>query len=634
MRFSEILRFPKLLTIGFFLPQCVILGIYFRKLYFKFLTFCPNQNFLTWDPDARLVTSIRFAEAFRSFDLWTVLRLTFDSPTWPVFRNFPEAALVFFFGPGGTPVSLFTFAELILMFFIVPWILFRFAEKRSWIATAFLFPFVWGGLLQNPGWMHYTFSGMLEIQGGLFYLPAILALWELETYFSSEENSNDKKDPETNREKAHNADSYSPWFLFFSANVLFHTKYPYGYIFVFFGVLYLSFFRFAETKDLIFQILNSYRKNLKNAIPILIGFLLILVSVLLSKEILPGKTKGLLRYTGVLILWISVSHSLWKEFYPSFKRKKGESSLFKEFSPVWKYFWTYCIFPIGCWVLLHPDRFSSSSSTIGHVQGAGLLPGQSDGSVFSLTYFQEILENSFYAPYGGALLLFGLFLGLCFGIFNYKKEKRIGASFFLILSILVSILGLTLMTPNHQPRHIYHLYPAMFVSIGMFCYEMFFSEKLKFFSTLIYSVFLMFTTGYSIYNHFNVWERTNLCFSGVDPSLFYTAADAEEVFKKNLNRPSVFWNRLPLEHHNRPDLTLSFYRAGFIHRQDVREKRKKEEFDWEKNLLEKPDWFIAAKSCEEIEGNLRPSGSELKFSKEVEQFPIRGACIVKVNGIR
>ncbi|PJZ54397.1 hypothetical protein [Leptospira adleri] len=633
MRFSEIFRFSKLFIIGLFLPQFVILGIYLRKLYFKFLTFCPNQNFLTWDPDARLVTSIRFAEAFRSFDLWTVVRLTFDSPTWPVLRNFPEALIVSLFGPGGTPVSLFTFAELILLFCVVPWILFRFTQRRSWIAAGILFPIVCGGLLQNPGWMHYTFSGMLEIQGGLFYLPSILALWEMQKHFSSEKDSNEEKNLDPNGTKADNADSYSPWFLFFSVNLLFHTKYPYGYIFIFFGCLFLSFFRFTETKELTFKILDSYRKSIKKATPVLIGFSAILVSVILSKEILPGKTKGLLRYAGVLIVWISVSRSLWKEFYPSFKNEKAEPFFHKEISPVWKNFWTYCILPVGSWVLFHPDRFSSSSSTIGHAQGAGLLPGQSDGSVFTLTYFQEILENSFYAPNGGALLLFCLFLGLCFGVIDFKKEKKISASFFLILSIFISILGLTLMTPNHQPRHIYHLYPAMFVSIGIFCYEWFISKKYRIFTAIVYSIILMFTAGYTLGNQFAVWEKTNLCFSGVDRSLFYTADDAEEVFKKNLNRPSVFWNRLPLEHHNRPDLTLSFYRAGLINRQEAREKQKKEGFYSEKNLLEKPDWFIAAKSCEEIEGNLWSSPVESKFSKEVEQFPIRGACIVKVKGI-
>ncbi|MBM9576667.1 hypothetical protein JWG45_05805 [Leptospira sp. 201903070] len=641
MQFSDPFRFSKFLSNGLFLPQFVILGIYFRKLYFKFLTFCPNQNFLTWDPDARLVTSIRFAEAFRSFDLWTVLRLTFDSPTWPVLRNFPEALIVSFFGTGGTPVSLFTFAELIVLFCVVPWILFRFTEKRSWIATAFLFPIVWGGLLQNPGWMHYTFSGMLEVQGGLFYLPAILAFWELQKHFSSEkdsnfsseENSKYEKDRASNGEKAPNVDSYSPWFLFFSVNLLFHTKYPYGYIFVFFGILFISFFRFPETKSLTFKIWNVYRNDFKKLTPIFLGFFLIFVSAFFSKEILTGKTKGVLRYAGVLIFWISLSRSLWKEFYPSLKKKEAGPPFYVSISPIWKYFWTFCILPIGSWVLLHPDRFLSSSSTIGHAQGAGLMPGQSDGSVFSLTYFQEILENSSYVPYGGTLLLSGLFLGFCFGIFDYKKNKRISASFFLILSILISILGLTLMTPNHQHRHVYHLYPAMFVSIGIFCYETFVSEKFRFFSVAIYSFFIIFGAGYSVYNHHSVWERTNLCFSGVDSSLFYMAKDAEDVFKKNLNRPSVFWNRLPLEHHNRPDLTLSFFRAGFLNRQEVRERQKKEEFNSEKNLLSKPDWFIAAPSCEEIEGNLWSSEVEPKFSKEVEQFPIRGACIVKVKGV-
>ncbi|TGL92130.1 hypothetical protein EHQ76_20215 [Leptospira barantonii] len=643
MRFFDNTRSSLLFSLGLFLPQLVILGIYFHKLYLKFISFCPNQNFLTWDPDARLVTSIRLAEAFRSFDPITVLRLTFDSPTWPVLRNFPEALIVLVFGAGGTPVSLFTFAELIVLFLIVPWILFRFNESKNWIVPLFLFPPIWAGLLQNPGFMHYSFSGMLEIQGGLFYLPAILSFWELQR--SSVEGKN----------------SYSPWFLCISVNLLFHTKYPYGYIFIFFGCLFLAAFRFGETKTLIFKILNSYglfqndffsqkERSFKSRlslalIPIFISIVFVILSFVLSKETLPGKSKAFLRYAGALIFWISISVTLWKIFYtlkltnddkesPPKVILSSDGSLF-----VWKNFWTYVILPIGSWVLLHPDRFSSSSSTIQHAQGAGLLPGQGDDSIFSLTYFYEIVENSSYAPFGGWILCTALILGILFGTFRYKQTKKITASFFIFLSVLISILGLTLMTPNHQPRHIYHLYPALSIGIVLFCYEEFFAEKNRIFSVLLYSIFLIFTLGHWSWNNHSLWEKTNLCFSGVDRSLFFTADDAEEVFQKSVNRSSILWNQLPLEHHNRPDVTLSFYRAGFENRREVREKRKKEELEFlnadssQSTLSSKlqPDWFLVAKTCEEIEGGSYKNSSEKesKFSKEVISFPIRGACIVK-----
>ncbi|WP_061247889.1 hypothetical protein [Leptospira alstonii] len=724
MQFFDNIRSSKFFSLGLFLPQFVILGIYFHKLYLKFLSFCPNQNFLTWDPDARLITSIRFAEAVRSFDLWTVVKLTFDSPTWPVLRNFPEAMIVLWLGPGGTPVSLFTFGELILLFLIVPWILFRFSKSKSWVVPSILFPLVWAGLLQNPGFMHYSFSGMLEIQGALFFLPAILSFWELQKYFSEKEkfldpshNSNSfltkdtKRDNSQSRsEEFHTTAAYSPWFLCISVNLLFHTKYPYGYIFIFFGGLFLIIFRLDETKRFIFKILNFYGlyskdnfglqgksnpndfdlsaenpldpKNLSSSkknnleqkksiflerdffrriqwaalIPIGISVLLIFVSLILSKEVLPGKTKAFLRYAGVLIFWISISVTLWKIFYVrkenigkdpnlfSFDQDKeidtpfvagssahnGSSSYENLF--VWKYFWTYVILPIGSWVLLHPDRFSSSSSTIQHAQGAGLMPGQGDDSIFSLTYFQEISENSFYAPYGGWVLCGGLILGIVFGIFRYQKDRKVRASYFLFLSVFVSILGLTLMTPNHQPRHIYHLYPALLIAVGIFCYEEFSSKTFRPLSLLIYSIFLMFTLGYWNWKHFDIWEKTNLCFSDVDRSLFFTAEDAEGVFFKTVNRSSVLWNMLPLENHNRPDITLSFYRAGFINHQEVREKRKKEEFDFEKNSQSKEDWFIIAKSCEEVEGgSIETSSNEFKFAKNVTQLPIRGACILKIE---
>lgn len=739
MQFLDNIRSSKFLILGLFLPQFVILGIYFHKLYLKFLSFCPNKNFLTWDPDARLVTSIRFAEAFRSFDPIVIVRLVFDSPTWPVLRNFPEALIVLIFGSGGTPVSLFTFGELILLFLIVPWILFRFSKRKSQIAPLLLFPLVWAGLLQNPGFMHYSFSGMLEIQGGLFFLPAVLAFWELQRYCSDEvEILHSSQNPNSLVQEGSKqinsgfistksilADSYSPWFLCISANLLFHTKYPYGYIFIFFGCLFLITFRFDETKQFIFKILNfyglflnessflrnrlerndsvfsiknvlekensdSFPKNVsekrnfdslaKNRsektksvfsrenffkrikwralIPIGFAILLILVTVILSKETLPGKTKAYLRYAGVLIFWISINFVVWKIFHRPQRRDEtlrfkdrlknsilrfgsrsaqtgstSRSSDAESFFYTWKYFWTYVIFPIGSWILIHPDRFSSSTSTIRHIQGAGLMPGQSEDSIFSFIYFHEILGNSFYAPYGGWVLCAGLIFGIIFGGFHFRKNHEVSASFFLFLSAFISILGLTLITPNHQPRHIYHLYPALLIAICIFCYERFSEGRTKILSYLLYSIFIIFTLGYWSWKHFDIWERTNLCFSGTDRGLFFTAEDAESVFLKTVNRSSVLWNLLSLEHHNRPDITLSFYRAGFYNRQKVRERNKKEEFDLQKIRISGINWFIVTDRCDEIGNRIGIPFEEIEKSvSEIDWNPVRGACILKVGG--
>ncbi|EMN88850.1 hypothetical protein BUQ74_18585 [Leptospira weilii serovar Heyan] len=739
MQFLDNIRSSKFLILGLFLPQFVILGIYFHKLYLKFLSFCPNKNFLTWDPDARLVTSIRFAEAFRSFDPIVIVRLVFDSPTWPVLRNFPEALIVLIFGSGGTPVSLFTFGELILLFLTVPWILFRFSKRKSQIAPPLLFPLVWAGLLQNPGFMHYSFSGMLEIQGGLFFLPAVLALWELQRYRSDEvEILHSSRNPNSLLQEGSKqinsgfvstksilTNSYSPWFLCISANLLFHTKYPYGYIFIFFGCLFLITFRFDETKQFIFKILNfyglflnessflrnrlerndsvfsiknvlekedlgSFPKNVsveknfdslaKNRsektksvfskenffkrikwhalIPIGCAILLILVTVIFSKETLPGKTKAYLRYAGALIFWISINFVVWKIFYRSQKRDEtlrfkdrlknsilrfgsrsaqtgstSRSSDAQSLSYTWKYFWTYVIFPIGSWALIHPDRFSSSTSTIRHIQGAGLMPGQSEDSIFSFIYFREILDNSFYAPYGGWVLCAGLIIGIIFGGFHFWKNHEVSASFFLFLSVFVSILGLTLITPNHQPRHIYHLYPALLIAICIFCYERFSEVRTKILSYLLYSIFLIFTLGYWSWKSSDIWERTNLCFSGTDRDLFFTAEDAESVFLKTVNRSSVLWNLLSLEHHNRPDIMLSFYRAGFYNRQKVREKNKKEEFNLQKIRISGSDWFIVTDRCDEIGNRIGIPFDEIKQSVSEDNWnPVRGACILKVDG--
>ncbi|TGK27902.1 hypothetical protein EHQ12_00265 [Leptospira gomenensis] len=660
MRFLNSIKNSKLLILGLYLPQFVILGIYFRDLYLKYFEFCPNREFLTWDPDARLTTSIQIAASIRSFDLFEFLRLILDSPTWPVLRNLPEAILIFRFGPGGVPVSLFTFVESILVIAVVPWILFRFMRNGDGVKNAFpiftiaafLFPIVWGGLLLNPGWMHYSFSGMLEIQGGLFFLFVLIAFWDL----LDRENLNPEKDG-----------SQSPWFLFTSVNLLFHTKYPYGYIFLFFGVLFLCVFRFRETGELLRKFFLSFglgigseRKRRFRLIPIGASFLLIAISVLLSDNILIGKTKAYLRYAAVLSFWIVSTISLWRIFYPKRSEKSsvivtdvsdkmnGLSASFEEEYgaasaglSVWKIFWTFCILPIGTWVLLHPDRFSSSGSTIRHAQGAGLLPGQGDDSLFSLTYVREIAENSLYSPFGGWILLSVFVLGIFIGFLRYRKEKTPTASLFVFLSVAVSILGLTLMTPNHQPRHIYHLYPALFLGVCLFFRENFagVSGTFRSISVFYYILIILFTAGYFIRNKASVWDRTNLCFSGTDQSLFYSAYDVEEVLSKNLNRDSVLWNLLPLEHPNRPDVTLSFFRAGWFAEKKVREKKKREQFDPQKRnsfaaaSYSNPDWFLIGSSCEETirrAGFSKESFSEFARSPntKLRSFPIRGACVL------
>lgn len=143
----------------------------------------------------------------------------------------------------------------------------------------------------------------------------------------------------------------------------------------------------------------------------------------------------------------------------------------------------------------------------------------------------------------------------------------------------------------------------------------------------------MFTLGYWGWKYSDIWRRTNLCFSGTDPSLFFTAEDAESVFSKAVNHPSVLWNLLPLEHHNRPDATLSFYRAGFYNRQEAREKNKKEKFDLQKIRTSGRDWFLVSDRCDTIGNRIGiPSEQIGKSVPGTDWNPIRGACILKVEG--
>lgn len=102
---------------------------------------------------------------------------------------------------------------------------------------------------------------------------------------------------------------------------------------------------------------------------------------------------------------------------------------------------------------------------------------------------------------------------------------------------------------------------------------------------------------------------------------------------KTVNRSSVLWNLLSLEHHNRPDIMLSFYRAGFYNRQKVREKNKKEEFNLQKIRISGSDWFIVTDRCDEIGNRIGIPFDEIKQSVSEDNWnSIRGACILKVDG--
>ncbi|MFA4793827.1 hypothetical protein Q2296_04105 [Leptospira kirschneri] len=105
---------------------------------------------------------------------------------------------------------------------------------------------------------------MLEIQGTLLFLPALLAFREFQKYFLDKEktlsfykneNFTSQKD-QAILEKPVISKYYSPWFLCISPNLLFHTKYT--YVFIFFCFLFLIVFHFDQTREFIFKILNFY----------------------------------------------------------------------------------------------------------------------------------------------------------------------------------------------------------------------------------------------------------------------------------------------------------------------------------------------------------------------------------------
>ena len=115
--------------------------------------------------------------------------------------------------------------------------------------------------------------------------------------------------------------------------------------------------------------------------------------------------------------------------------------------------------------MIHPDRFSSSSSTLAHVQSEGHMVGEvvEKNLDYYLVFFKAITNDSFLPEWIGIILFVIMLLSVAYGYFVYFKEKRIENHFFFSLFSFLTILVLTFFTPNHQARHVYHLLPAIAV---------------------------------------------------------------------------------------------------------------------------------------------------------------------------
>lgn len=526
---------------------------------------CPNQEFLSWDADLRLIKTLQMIDHFRNFELFSFFFQLLDTPTWPVFRNIIQIFVFLFTGVSTYADVMITVVTFVILLGLVFHVLY-YISNGSWISGFLFFP-IWMMLFLSPPILVYTFSAMLEIQGALFFLASIYYLY----YFYQKQ------------------DSYKDKFLLLKLSLsvfaLLNTKFPYGYLFILALFLVHTSLYFEEVilfgTRYIAYITNEFKKQYR----IMAIMLLILIYLLFPASILKGKAKTFLKYTIVILASIDFYIYLFKQTEELMNLK------FERLVTLLK--WVYL--PIVIFVLTHPDRFSSSSSSLVHIQTEGHMVGVTleKNLDYFLVFIKAITNHSFLPEWIGYFLIVGLFISVGFGYYTYFKYKKLESYFLFSVISLVTIFVLTFFTPNHQARHIYHLLPA--IAVGVILFVSSFSEKYKIpvyglLLVLSITIFIPFVGKFS-----KKFSEENICYTGKTKDYFFTPREVEKIFK-NLNQNSIFFNFINPLHVNKADTELVLKKIAFENRIKILINPKN--FKYKPKDLDFHEVYIIADSCE------------------------------------
>jgi hypothetical protein len=549
----------------------------FEKLFLN----CPYPDFLSWDGNLRFITTLRMMDALRSGDWFSLTRQFLDAPTWPTFRNIFQMISFFIWEPNGTVDTNLTLFTFMILCICLPYFFFQLNTKKSSIIVILSSFFTLALLFHSDTILLYVFSTMLEIQGSLFTLLFLTSFY----LFLVKRKSI----------------LYPSLFGF----LCYQTKYPYGYILIFYITLFFIIFSrresFTYLKDLFPFLLNKKTK---------IYFFLILIFLgisLLFKNQLPGKLPFYLNYLSILMFSL-----LSGKYILQLNKKKP--SLFTQSL-------TYLILPIVIFTVLHPDRVGSSAGTIQHIQSEGKIVGEiierdlSYYLSFFTTLYIDLWDNSYVGFFFLFLNFFSLSNGLILLIF---KKKTTNPSFIFSSFIFISIIGLTILTPNHQARHVFHLYPLVIFSgflflteksffqkwiVRVFCSYFFLNQNLKifikkhstfrFFFYWVGIILLGILYAISSSEKLSIWNRNpHLCFGGKIP-IYDTPLFFERELKNKLTQDSVLLNLIDPSHLNKVDTELIFAKAAYIQSKKVALNQR----EYLKNPNSFPILILAGTTC-------------------------------------
>lgn len=481
----------KKFAVGTFLLSSLFGVISFLVLLiYKYSQYCPNKYVLTWDPASRISKSYEMAGYLRDFDILSFFRMILDAPTWPRIRNIFESILLLLGLSPEFTVLFLTVLTLILVLVFVCIFFWRWSHK-SLFQTTLLFSVFWILIFQSPMPVLYSFSGMLEIQGSLFFLIAAVGFY---FYWKT-----------------------GRWNLLFflGAFGLFFTKYPYGLLWIVTISFYYIFYRFLEVAELVQTVMLHLWNRRSEFILLLLSVFLLLPTIVLPVEWLPGKSSGYLKYSSAILFFVFLIR-----FIIDASRRFGSQNSFLLLIQ-------YQFLPILLWFGLHPDRFQSGLSTIAHSQsGTNLNVSDSFWSLdFWFFYWRELIENLTYSKVTlTSLVALGV---ISLWRSRYRRHKKSLAVQLFIL-IVLQIFLLTALTPNHQQRHIYHLFPAIFFLGCLVLLELIQSSgrAMKLSGVIIALGLIQLMLIHPI----QLWQKLNVCFGGIEAKPY----DFTRNFRKTL----------------------------------------------------------------------------------------------------
>jgi hypothetical protein len=550
---------------------------------------CPNKEFLSWDGDLRAVKTIHLAESIRNFSAFSFAFHLFDAPTWPTFRNLIES-IILYNRDGTFAVEKIIYFSIFTSYLLLLWIFyFIHKEVKNIFEFLILISFLFLELYLSKPLLLYSFSAMLEIQGALLFSICIYYLTQL--YSESYEIEKNLR-----------------WKLFISSFLLFQTKYPYGYLLILTILIFHMILFFPETIFFISRYLIFVSAGFKKNYRWILISLFLFALVCIPNSLLKGKTKNYLKYILVILVCLDFYMYIFRE------TKELLNLGYKRILLICK----WILLPILFFALIHPDRFSSSSGTLNHIQSEGHFVGEVIAKDFDYyTVFIRAFQDSI--RFANIFLLLSL-LSVAFGYLKFRQNRIIPFHFLSNLFILITVFILTFLTSNHQARHIYHILPAFLLGSVFF-----FREDFKYFNFLkyIFLISLVVLLIFQFYREYkSSFQNRELCFSGKNLNDYFTPRFIYKEFQneKNLQNEWIVLNGLNPLHVNKADTELVLNKLAY-------ETKTKVKFDLKRlnqyrNFIGK-DLFFISDTCNEsllsdLQTHLLSLNSSFKVGKEFD----------------